>query len=76
MKVLCNFYIVDVVAESVVGGFQAPNLLLAKRIFSEMLENNEKLKKYPDSYVLRVDNSPVDVPETYEDVIGTTEEVK
>lgn len=76
MKTLFNYYIVDSVAESVVGGFQAPNGVMAKRIFSEMIDNNDKLKKYPDSYELRCEMHSVSVPETFQDVLDNTDVVK
>ena len=73
MKTLRRFYIVDVTAESVVGGFDAPNFSMASRIFCEMLEKNEKLKKYEDSYKLRAERNDFQSPETYDEVVSFTE---
>ena len=40
MKTLRRFYIVDVTAESVVGGFDAPNFSMASRISCNTIKNS------------------------------------
>lgn len=71
MKTIFKFYVVDSIAESIIGSFEAVSLDMAKMIMKKSILDNEKLKDSVDQFVLYKDPFGINVCETFNEVKDT-----
>jgi len=69
MKKLITYYVVDPIMESIVGSFSAPSFDAAKSIFKKSVLENEKMKVYDNSLKVFTDEVPLEIPETFSEVV-------
>lgn len=69
MKSLKKYYVVDSVAQTIVGAFDAVSLDMAKLMFRKGILENDKLKDSVDQYAVYCDGNSFDVYETFDEVL-------